>query len=244
MLLKFICCDVFTRIACQMISRSPHIIDVEFVPMLAHVEPDKLREDLQRRIDEAIKVRPYEAILLGYGLCGNAIKGLSAPIPMIIPRMHDCCTMFMGSKEAFQENFGELPSTRWCSNGYYERTLADKTKVQEDHKCSHKYLPEYIGLVEKYGVENADYVWDMMHPEIETSEAIYIMLDQMEYSSSQQAFQKEVEASGKQVKTVQGSTRLMRQLVDGEWDEKQFLKLLPPQKIVPLYDMEKVIQGD
>lgn len=227
-----------------MISRSPHIIDVEFVPMLAHIEPDKLREDLQRRIDEAMQVRPYEAILLGYGLCGNAIKGLRAPIPMIIPRMHDCCTMFMGSKEAFKEVFGEAPSTRWCSNGYYERTLKCERADEDNHSISHKYLPEYIALVEKYGEENADYVWEMMHPEIETSEAIYIKLDQMEYSDSQKAFQREVEENGKQLKIVHGNTQLMRQLVDGEWDEKHFLKLLPNQRIIPIYDMEHVIQGD
>ena len=43
MFLKFICCDVFARIACGLISMSPHIVDVEFVPMLTHNEPEKLR---------------------------------------------------------------------------------------------------------------------------------------------------------------------------------------------------------
>lgn len=243
MLLKFICCDVFTRMACQMISRSPHIIDVEFVPMLAHVEPDKLREDLQRRIDESVKVRKYDAILLGYGLCGNAIKGLYAPIPMVIPRMHDCCTMFMGSKEAFRASFGEALSTRWCSNGYYERTLKHEREDEDIHNISHKYLPEYVELVEKYGEDNADYVWEMMHPAIETSEAIYIALEQMEYSNSKEAFKKEVEESGKQLKVVNGNTELMRQLVDGEWDEKHFLILSSKQKVVPIYDMDEVIKG-
>ena len=123
MLLKLISCNVFLREACWAIAHSPHVVDPEFFELGLHQQPDSLRETLQERIDATERsAKEYDAILLLYGLCGNATIGLSAGrIPLVIPRAHDCCTILLGSKQRFQEHFGENPSQPFGSVGYQER---------------------------------------------------------------------------------------------------------------------------
>ena len=109
MRLKVIACNVFTREVCLCIARSPHVIDVEFTELGEHINCAQLREAIQERIDATdLSAKNYEAVALAYGLCGNSIVGLTArQTPLVIPRAHDCCTILLGSKQKFQEHFGE-----------------------------------------------------------------------------------------------------------------------------------------
>lgn len=242
MYLKWICCDVLTRIACKLTAESKNIIDIEFVKMLAHIKPEQLRAELQERIDRSVKEREYDALLLGYGICGNATAGLTCKIPMVIPRVHDCCAMFMGSTERFVKEFGSAPSTRWCSNGYYERSYADPNYKDDITQMEfYKTGKEYIDLLEKYGEENAEYVWSTLHPKIETDEAVYIELDGFEYSGSREFFGREVEKQGKKLIMKQGDISMLRKMAEGQWDEKDFLVVQPGRTVTPVYDMREVI---
>ena len=41
----------------------------------------------------------YDAILLGYGLCGNGLAGVTARhTRLVLPRAHDCIGILMGSR--------------------------------------------------------------------------------------------------------------------------------------------------
>ena len=246
MFLKFICCDVFCRIACELVSKSPHVVDLEFVPMLAHDEPKKLNQMIREKIDKSVNEsgRPYDALILGFGLCGNSVVGLSCPIPMVIPRAHDCCTMHMGGKENFIAAFGDILSARWSSTGYFERCHGlNYGHLGTEQLASHKTSAEYMGYVEQYGEENADYIWETMHPEIETDEAVYIKIDGFEYSSAQKTYSDEIEKSGKRLKVVDGDVSMLKALIDGEWDDKRFLAVSPGKKIVGIYDMDYVMKA-
>ena len=244
MRIKLICCDVFLRIICRLVSESENIVDVEFVPMLAHNEPDKLREDLQRRINQSVKMRDYDAIVLGYGLCGNATAGLTAPVKLIIPRAHDCCTILMGSGKRFMKEFGDALSTRWSANGYFERCHMINNNYDEYQTVSYKTKKEYIDLVEKFGEDNAEYVWETMHPAVEMKESVYIHIDGFEYSQSRERYREMILSRDKEIREVQGSIALLDEMVNGPWDESRFLTVEPGKKIAPLYDMERVITAE
>ena len=247
MFIKFICCDVFTRIACELVSKSPHIVDLEFVPMLAHDEPKKLNLLIKEKIDLSISEsgRKYDAVILGFGLCGNSVVGLSCPVPMIIPRAHDCCTIQMGSKENFIAAFGDILSARWSSTGYFERChgLANGY-LGTEQLAAHKTSAEYMGYIEKYGEDNADYIWETMHPEIETDEAVYIKIEDFEYSDSFEKYKSDIEKSDKQLKVVEGDISMLKDLVCGKWDDERFLVVAPGKKIVGVYDMQYVMKAE
>ena len=73
MLLKLIACNVFMREACYCIAESPHVIDVEFIELGEHIHPEALRGRCRRRSMPPSQSRKrYEAILLLFGVCGNA----------------------------------------------------------------------------------------------------------------------------------------------------------------------------
>ena len=247
MFIKFICCDVFNRIACELAAKSPHIVDIEFLPMLAHDKPEDLKSLIKEKIEKSINEsgRKYDAVILGYGLCGNSVTGLTCPIPMVIPRAHDCCTIHMGCKENFMEAFGDILSARWSSTGYYERCYALNNGYlgMEQQLSSHKTSAEYMNYVEQYGEDNADYIWETMHPEIETDEVVYIKIDGFEYSNALENYSSGIEKSGKTLKIVDGDISMLKSLIDAEWDDKRFLVIPPGKKIIGVYDMEYVMKA-
>ena len=235
MRLKLICCDVFARLAYLTAAKSPHVVDLEFLPMLAHNEPDRLRQDLQAAIDNIDKSAGYDKIILAYGLCGNAVVGLKSPIPLIIPRMHDCSAMFLGSREKFMQIFGHRLSTRWRSCGYMERCPVE---IYKDYKLH----PDYIRMVEEYGEDNAEYIWETMNPPVETDQTVYIELEGFEYGDMRQRYIEQMAIEDCEVEIVIGDTKWFVLLVNGPWDKKDFFELTPGNTIESTYDMEEIFR--
>lgn len=246
MLLKLIACNVFVREACLAIARSPHTIDPEFLELGEHARPDRLRTALQQRIDQTDRgAKTYDAILLAYGLCGNATVGLEArKTRLIIPRAHDCCTILLGSRQRFQEHFEHQLSTPFSSVGYMERGdyfLHTDLGGQQIH-----YGDQYAALVQQYGEDNAKYIWESMHPEgldSEDQRAVFIDIPETAELGAKEAFREKVAAEGKQVQFLQGDMRLIRQLIDGNWNPDEFLIVEPGKKTAGRYDWDQVIEA-
>ena len=239
MRLKLICCDVFARLAYKTAAESPHLVDLELLPMLAHNEPDKLRASLQEAIDRACNSQDkYERLILAYGLCGNATAGLTSSIPLIIPRMHDCCAMFLGSQEKFLEDFSHRLSANWRTCGYMERCKGFYMDAINQFQTN----PEYLKLVEEYGEDNASYVWETLHPTIENAEGLYIEIDGYEYGSTKADYINQMQEEGCPVETIQGNAAWFIKMVNGPWDTSLFLELSPGCKIEPVYDMKEVFR--
>ncbi|MEI8194931.1 MAG: DUF1638 domain-containing protein [Phycisphaerae bacterium] len=247
MLLKLISCNVFLREACWCIARSPHVVDPEFTELGEHVHAPRLRELIQGRIDAAENSgKAYDAILVLFGLCGNATVGLQArKIPLVIPRAHDCCTILLGSKARFQEHFGATPSTLFSSSGYFERgnyflrTGDDAPTVQMGDA--------YAELVKQYGQEDADYVWQTMHPKSENptdNRAVFINLPQTTELGIEARFQAKAQEEGKQFVSLPGDIRLIENLLFGKWDAAEFLTVKPGQATAGVYDFDQVLKAE
>jgi hypothetical protein len=85
MKLKCLSCESVARLVYACAATSPHIVDVELFRLGLHNEPKNLCVRLQAHID-AVQGQPYDAVLLAYGLCGQATAGLAArDIPLVIP---------------------------------------------------------------------------------------------------------------------------------------------------------------
>lgn len=97
-------------------------VSFTFLPMGLHVTPGRLRAALA---DELARPRAVARIVLGYGLCGNAVEGLASPhAPLIVPRVHDCIPLLSGSASGCGAD--RPRGTFWLSGGWMEgeRTLA------------------------------------------------------------------------------------------------------------------------
>ncbi|HHV97165.1 MAG TPA: DUF1638 domain-containing protein [Clostridiaceae bacterium] len=237
---KLICCDVFMRMACLAIANTSNIIDPEFTELGAHENSSRLREILQKKIDDADKTGLYDAILLGYGLCGNSTAGLKARnTPLVIPRAHDCCTIFLGSKEKFLEYFKDNLSAQWSSIGYMERS-SDYLRNTDTGKLL-GLDKDYEELVEKYGEENAKYIWETLHPEYNNDEFIYIYIPEFEKLRYPEKAKSVAAKDNKTFKLLKGDMRIINDLINGKWNENDFLIVPPGKEIKAVYDNDRVI---
>ena len=244
MLLKLICCNVFQREACLAIAYSPHTIDPEFLELGEHAQPDRLRQTIQARIDAVEQqAKTYDAILLLYGLCGNAGIGLQArSTRLVIPRAHDCCTILLGSRERFRQHFEHNLSAPFSSVGYLERGNYFLRTDLGDGQIH--YGDQYAALVEQYGEDNAKYIWESLHPEeLEPAgtDAVFIEIPETACLGGRDEFRAKVEAEGKQYRWLEGDIRLIRSLIDGSWESDEFLIVEPGQQTAGVYDWQEVI---
>ena len=243
MRLKLIGCNVLLRELCYLVSRSPHTFDLEFNELAAHRHSGSLRERIQGRIDASQDGEDrYDAVLLGYGLCGNAVLGIRArDTRVVVPRAHDCCTLLMGSRERFRAHFQDNPSQPFSSTGYAERSRSMFHEGLEDTVSDATYR-EYV---EKYGEENARYICDALRAPggHVVDRLVFIDVPETRALGAAERCRERAEADGKEYVRLDGSLELLRKLVDGEWDD-DFLILEPGQSVAGVYDWDRVIRAE
>lgn len=246
MLLKLIACEVLTREVCRYVAESPHTVDLEFTPKGAHDDSNALRALIQSRIDEAeASPRQYDAILLGYGLCGNSTAGLCAHrTRLVIPRAHDCCTLFLGSREKFRQHFADAPSTPFSAAGYMERDGAYTRETSLSSTMGlYATLEEYIA---QYGEENGRYIFETLYGSLQLAEGnrvVFIDTPETRHLGYLERCRQRAQQEGKELVVLEGSGRLLRKLVFGEWDD-EFLVVEPGQRTAAVYDWEEIIRAE
>jgi hypothetical protein len=91
-----------------------------FMDQSLHGTPQKMGPLIQREINKADQ-QDWNFIILGYGLCSNGIGGVRAGRhPIIIPRVHDCIALFMGSPEKYLSEHKREPGTYYLTKGWIE----------------------------------------------------------------------------------------------------------------------------
>lgn len=237
MRLKALICEVLARPAYLAAAYSPHVVDIDLVGMRLHVEPDRLRAEIQRRID-ATPEGGYEAILLGYGLCSNATAGLSCvDTPLVLPRAHDCITLYLGSRDRYAAEFRREPGTYWYAADYYERALRLDRWVALGAEDAASLRATYEEYVAKYGKDNADYLMEVMGAwQKHYKRAAYIDAPEGPFPDYSEAVQKEADRRGWVFERLAGSLVLIRDLMEGRWDEERFLTVPAGESIVPTND--------
>ncbi len=119
--LKLIACEILYREMCAAVARSPNQVDVEFLPKGLHDmgRPACATGCRPRWTRSTNRLRRGA---LGYGLCSNGLVGLTARgRPVVLPRAHDCITLFLGSKERYLDYFNEHPGVYFKTTGWIER---------------------------------------------------------------------------------------------------------------------------
>ena len=247
MFLKVIACEVAVRELYFTAARSSNLVDLEFLTQGHHDAPAAGRAELQQRID-AVPTGKYDAIILGYGLCSNILAGLkTAHTPLIIPRAHDCITLFLGSKERYQKCFTEHPGTYYYTSGWLECAQRRKGNpslwggASLPASANQGRQAMYEAWVKKYGEEQAKYLMEEMgHWTDSYTHGALIDFEFLRHLKLEQQVQQVCAEKGWAYEEIPGELVLFQRLVDGDWPEKDFLTVRPGQTVVAAFD-ERVI---
>jgi N-methylhydantoinase A/oxoprolinase/acetone carboxylase beta subunit len=233
--LKVIACGVFEPELTALAGESPNEIRLHFLDAGLHSTPDKLREQVQGEIDRSVG-QGFQGIIVSYGLCGRGTSSLVArDCPIVIPRVHDCMTLFLGSREEYRKQFAENPGTFYVTPGWYEKKMIAGRPVQERRVQDPDVRKDerFADLSERFGAENAAYIlhfhdsWKRNY-----TRAAFIDTgfgDSHRYASYAQDMAREF---GWRYERLAGDTSLLQDLLAGRWDDSRICVLRPGQRSV------------
>jgi hypothetical protein len=128
-----------------------------------------------------------------------------------------------GSKERYQQYFDSHRGVYWYSAGWIEAGNAPGEERYE------RTLKEYR---EKYGDDNAEYLMETEQKWMkEYNWATYIDWGLANSEEDRGYTKRCAEFLGWNYDELKGDAGLMQRLVDGEWDDREFLVVRPGQKI-------------
>jgi hypothetical protein len=245
MRLKAIVCQVFTREFEDVLTRSPHAVDLESIPMGLHTLGVEMRPHLQERIDAA-DAEGYDAILLGYALCGRGTEGLRAGrTKLVLPRAHDCIGILMGSRHSYQRYFDDHPGVYYRSPGWVEFQTPD-LKLEPAFPSQKSPMGENSTreeLVAKYGEENGAFLYEQFSAFRHNYTGLtYISSGIAGDDAFRTQARAEAAANGWKFEDVTGSTTLLQRLVDGDWDNADFL-VVPPGSAIRANMSEDIVEA-
>ena len=185
----------------------------------------------------AVDESRYDAILLGYALCSGGVVGLSTKtIPLVVPRAHDCITLFLGDKKRYEEYFFANPGTYFKTTGWIERGGDLAQDLPES-------ISERLGLnmpvqtmIEKYGEQNAKYLREQIAKMHFYTKFAFIETGVEPDDSFERQTHELADERGWQFEKLVGDLSLLRRLLGGSWNDVDFIIVQPGQRIEFSYD--------
>jgi len=237
--LKFIGCEIIYREACLLAARCPHAVDLEFLGKGLHDLPT---EEMAARVQAAVDAAGdgYDAVLLGYARCSDGTVGVkAAAVPVVVPRAHDCITLFFGSRRAYQEYFDAHPGTYYRTTGWLERGSSVEGGPGGGGVMSQLGLNQsFQELVAKYGRENAEFIAETMGGGlVHYDNLCYLEMGVCDEAPFIQAAREEADRRGWAFDHRQGDMSLLERLFHGPWDG-DFVVLSPGQRLVARNDQD------
>lgn len=242
---KVIACEIALREICHVASLSRNLIDPEFLTQGLHDTPSTGLQVIQRKILNVPQGK-YDAILVGYGLCGNLIRGLtSIHTPLVIPRAHDCITLFLGSKERYADLNDSSPGTYFYTSGWLECLQRRNLKGEPDNVM---VIPTRAGAsqdieslheqwVAKFGEERAKYLLEEMKGWAQHyTHGALIDFPFTKALRLEERVQEICARRGWEYLELQGDLGLLQRWVDGIWNPEEFLILNPGDQLEPSYN--------
>jgi hypothetical protein len=204
----------------EMLPFVPSRMSCEVLDFGLHTNPKSLKRALQNAIDSSAP--DIETILLGYGLCSQAVVGLrSGSRTLVIPRVDDCIAIFLGSSVEYQKQYRSVPGTYYLTKGWIE--FGDTP------------FSEYDILVKRYGEQTAQRIVDQILKNY--TRLAFIRTGNNELEQWRECARSMAERFGLCYEEIQGSAMLIKKILYGSWNDE--FVIVPPGKTISFFDFRK-----
>ena len=237
-----ITCEILYREVCHCVSKSENIIDIVLMEKQLHdIGQAGMSEKLQNAVD-SVDCTKYDAILLCYGLCNNGSTGLRAPLPMVLPRAHDCITLLLGSRDKYNKYFNANPGTYFYTSGWLERN--DCSGDAENSVINQLGMDKsYEDYAAEYGEENAEFLMNTLgNWLVNYSTAAFIDNGIGNVENNKNKSKKIADEHGWEYKEITGSIELIQKLTDGIWDDADFL-IIPAGQTAAASNDDRIVES-
>jgi hypothetical protein len=208
-------------IACEVMQpelekvRPENGVEIRYLKQGLHRTPDQLRHLIQEQIDQVAE--DASRIILGYGLCSNGIVGVKARRQeLIVPRAHDCISLFMGSAAAYEKAFRSRPGTYYLSPGWVAVNQDPLGIVEED------YMP-------RLGRDTA--MWVMEEELKHYTHIVLIVNGASDVGPLRERGLENARVLNKQYDEIEASLEYFIKIVNGPYPEEDFIILKPGEEI-------------
>lgn len=186
-------------------------MDVLVIDRLYHVEPEKMKQE----IEKAIAGLPGEidTLLIAMGFCGGVWDHVSFDKRVVIPRVDDCVSMLLQKDDVYHPNLKETGHLY-----LYEKNPADFSAVS--------LMRDYAGMDPVFAGMDNDLLFHMWFDQYHYLDIIDTGMNDCYSEDYVYAAQENADMIGAVLDYAQGSNRMLEKLVSGRWDE-QFLVAQP-----------------
>jgi len=212
-------------------------IDYVFVEQRLHDTPDKMKIRLNEELEKVDK--SYDLVLLGYGLCSNGVVGLKTERQkLVIPRVDDCISLFLGSKEKYLDEFRRDPATYYLCRGWIEYG-------GDPYRAYLVYTEQYEGIPrswfrgeERYGRHHDESTARFIITEMMKNYKRIVLIDNndiepqhREYARCMVNFLAELLDRRVEYEEIRGSDKFISYLLNENWQNNNFIIYEPGQEI-------------
>ncbi|MHB8276181.1 MAG: DUF1638 domain-containing protein [Candidatus Humimicrobiaceae bacterium] len=236
-----IVCDVMKNEFTRYKDEEENNLDCIFLEQHLHNTPDIMNKKLQEAIDSVGD--SYDKILLGYGLCSNGVVGLqSGEHEILIPEVDDCISLFLGSKERYLEEFKKDPATYYLCRGWIEYGGDPYRGYLVWTDQENKIPARWLGYKKVYGHKYDENTAKFLFIEMMKNYNQVTLIDNNDledvhrkYASDMVAFMSRMLEREIVLQEIKGSSEFLGKLVNCKYDEDNFIRIKPGQKILQEY---------
>jgi hypothetical protein len=234
--IALLACAVFEQEIALLNRGAEHVVETRWFEMGLHDRPDQLRATLQEALEVVDLRTDIEAIVLAYGLCGRGTAGLRLRRhKLVIPRAHDCITVFMGSKEAYAEHQRRCPTCYYYTPGWNRNRRVPGPEKLQALKAE---------LAKKFDADDIEFLLETEREQwAQHNTATYLDLGTAEAESEAAYARKCAAWLGWKFERIRGDATLLRDLLWGIWDDARFQVIEPGMQLAQSAD-ENVMRAE
>lgn len=235
-----ISCQVFQRELAECLPRATRQVDVQYLAMGVHGDTAEYAGNAIQAAIDAADADTYDHVLIGYGLCNYGVRGLTArQVPLVLPRTYDCISLLLGSRQKYRAMLQDKPSTYFQTSGWVDAAERGPVAPLGNVASRLGMGQDLQTLVDKYGEDNGRFLFDTLQP-LAYARHVYLTTCTPDEPRLLNRCRENAEHAGCPLQVVEGTTRLLDALLQGPWDEDEFL-VVPPGKQVELAFSDKLL---